>query len=135
MARVTIEDCAKRIPNRFELCMIAAQRVREMDSGAPSVSPDVDSQDKPCVVALKEIASDRLNYSVLKEMLIKNMRSHSYLDDATDSALSTQDESEIDQAIDLEIEDGLIFSGDEDGFTQDDADEQYDDIEEDSDRK
>ena len=135
MARVTIEDCAKKIPNRFELCMIAAQRVREMDSGAPSANPDADSNDKPCVVALKEIASDRLNYPVLKEMLVKTLRSHSYLDDATDAALSTQDESEIEQAIDLEIEDGLIFSGDEDGFTHDDSDEQYDNIEEDSDSK
>ena len=89
MARVTIEDCSKRIPNRFELCMIASQRVKEMNSGSPSVLPDLDLNDKPGVIALKEIATDLLNHKVLKELLIKNMRSMNYLEDDSTNSVSS----------------------------------------------
>lgn len=131
MARVTIEDCVKRIPNRFELCMIASQRVKEMYAGAPSVMDDTNSGDKPTVLSLKEIAADRLNYNILKEMLINNMRSTSYLDDAKAYILSTEDENEYKESIEVELEEGFLFSGEDDGFAQENDDEVFDDIEED----
>jgi DNA-directed RNA polymerase omega subunit len=131
MARVTIEDCVKRIPNRFELCMIASQRVKEMYAGAPSVMDDTNSGDKPTVLSLKEIAADRLNYNILKEMLINNMRSTSYLDDAKEYILSTEDENEYKESIEVELEEGFLFSGEDDGFAQENDDEVFDDIEED----
>lgn len=131
MARVTIEDCVKRIPNRFELCMIASQRVKEMYAGAPSVMDDTNSGDKPTVLSLKEIAADRLNYNILKEMLINNMRSTSYLDDAKEYILSTEDENEYKESIEVELEEGFLFSGEDDGFAQETDDEVFDDIEED----
>lgn len=131
MARVTIEDCVKRIPNRFELCMIASQRVKEMYAGAPSVMDDTNSGDKPTVLSLKEIAADRLNYNILKEMLINNMRSTSYLDDAKEYILSTEDENEYKESIEVELEEGFLFSGEDDGFAQESEDEVFDDIEED----
>ena len=115
MARVTVEDCDKRIPNRFELCMIASQRVKEMQSGAPIVASNVNDDDKFTVIALKEIALDSLNIDVLREMLVKSMRSANYLDDAKDSILSTAHET-IDDS--LELEEDFIFSGDEEGFSE-----------------
>lgn len=53
MARVTVEDCLKKIPNRFELVLCAAYRARQISQG---YAPKVDAKDKPTVVALREIA-------------------------------------------------------------------------------
>ena len=49
MARVTVEDCLKKIPNRFEMVLSAAARARQLSSGT---GPRIDSKDKPTVVAL-----------------------------------------------------------------------------------
>ncbi len=69
MARVTVEDCIDKIPNRFELVMAAAQRVRDINGGA-SITLDRD-RDKNPVVALREIAEQTINTEDLKEGLIK----------------------------------------------------------------
>lgn len=59
MARLTVEDCLKEIPNRFELVLKASRRARQISKGA---TPKVDwDNDKPTVVALREIASGHLN--------------------------------------------------------------------------
>jgi DNA-directed RNA polymerase subunit omega len=56
MARVTVEDCVDKVPNRFELVLLAAHRARELASGAPlTVARD---DDKNPVVALREIAEE-----------------------------------------------------------------------------
>ena len=62
MARITVEDCLKQIPNRFELALAATYRARMLAQGH---SPKVDSKDKPTVTALREIAA----CTVGKEML------------------------------------------------------------------
>ena len=54
MARVTVEDCLKKIPNRFELVLAAAMRARQLSSGAVA---RIEAKDKPTVVSLREIAS------------------------------------------------------------------------------
>lgn len=69
MARVTVEDCIDKIPNRFELVMSAAQRVRDINAGAP-ITVDRD-HDKNPVVALREIAEMTVNVEDLKEGLVK----------------------------------------------------------------
>lgn len=69
MARVTVEDCIDKIPNRFELVMSAAQRVRDIGAGA-SITVDRD-RDKNPVVALREIADQTIDLEVLKEGMIK----------------------------------------------------------------
>lgn len=56
MARVTVEDCLKKIPNRFELVLCAAYRARQISQG---YAPKVDAKDKPTVVALREIAEGK----------------------------------------------------------------------------
>jgi DNA-directed RNA polymerase subunit omega len=55
MARVSIEDCQKKLPNRFELVMVAADRARRLMEGA---DPLVSTRNKQCVTALREIADD-----------------------------------------------------------------------------
>ena len=69
MARVTVEDCVTRIPNRFDLVMVAAQRARELAGGAP-LSLERDNDKNP-VVALREIAEDTVSIDTLRNSLIK----------------------------------------------------------------
>ncbi|CAO3425610.1 DNA-directed RNA polymerase subunit omega [Azospirillum endophyticum] len=69
MARVTVEDCVLLIPNRFDLVMMAAQRARQIASGAP-LAIDRDNDKNP-VVALREIAEERLSLSDLRDTLIR----------------------------------------------------------------
>lgn len=72
MARVTVEDCVLQIPNRFELVMTAAQRARDISSGAP-LTIDRDNDKNP-VVALREIAEKTLNLDSLNNALIQGLR-------------------------------------------------------------
>jgi len=70
MARVTVEDCIVKIPNRFELVMSAAQRTRDISAGAElTVERD---NDKNPVVSLREIADETVSIDNLKESLIRS---------------------------------------------------------------
>ena len=74
MARVTVEDCVTKIPNRFKLVMLAAQRSRELSVGAElSVERD---NDKNPVVALREIADETVSLEGLESTLIKGLQRH-----------------------------------------------------------
>ena len=72
MARVTVEDCVLKIPNRFELVMIAAQRARDISSGA-QITIDRD-RDKNPVVALREIADETVRPTLLRETLVGSLQ-------------------------------------------------------------
>jgi len=79
MARVTVEDCVIKIPNRFELVLLAAQRARDMAAGAqPSLDRD---NDKNPVVALREIAAESVLLDGLQNSLIKGMQKHVEIDE------------------------------------------------------
>lgn len=69
MARVTVEDCVLKVPNRFELVMMAAQRARDITAGAP-LSLERDNDKNP-VVALREIADETVQLETLRGALIK----------------------------------------------------------------
>jgi DNA-directed RNA polymerase subunit omega len=63
MARITVDDCMKLIPNRFELTLAATYRARQLTNGAtPLVEPD---KDKPTVIALREIAAGKVGKELL----------------------------------------------------------------------
>lgn len=83
MARVTVEDCVIKIPNRFELVLLAAQRAREITSGAP-LSIDRDDDKNP-VVALREIADETVGLSHLRESVVRGMQKHVELDEAEET--------------------------------------------------
>jgi DNA-directed RNA polymerase subunit omega len=79
MARVTVEDCVIKIPNRFELVLLAAQRARDMATGAqPTLERD---NDKNPVVALREIAAESVPLDGLQNSLIKGMQKHVEIDE------------------------------------------------------
>ena len=65
MARITVEDCLKQIPNRFELALAATYRARKLVQGH---TPKVDAKDKPTVTALREIASGQVGIEMLKKV-------------------------------------------------------------------
>lgn len=72
MARVTVEDCVDKIPNRFDLVLLAAERARAISGGA-ELTVDRD-RDKNPVVALREIAEVTVRPAVLKENLIQSLQ-------------------------------------------------------------
>jgi DNA-directed RNA polymerase subunit omega len=79
MARVTVEDCVVRIPNRFKLVMLAAQRARDLSVGVPlTVERD---NDKNPVVALREIADETVSIAELEEGLVKGLQKHADTDE------------------------------------------------------
>ena len=72
MARITVEDCVDKFPNRFELVLIASQRARELHSGeTPTIDKD---NDKNTVIALREIASTTIPIEEMKENLIEEFQ-------------------------------------------------------------
>ena len=79
MARVTVEDCVLRVPNRFELVLVAAQRAREITAGA-QLTLDRDDDKNP-VVALREIADDTVAVDKLQDSLIRGMQKHVEIDE------------------------------------------------------
>ena len=74
MARVTVEDCVDKVPNRFELVLLAAHRARAIASGAP-IAIERDNDKNP-VVALREIAEKAVSQEDLKEDLIHSLQVH-----------------------------------------------------------
>ena len=74
MARVTVEDCVEKVPNRFELVMLSAQRAREILAGAPlTVESD---NDKNPVIALREIADETVELDELRDSLVQGQQRH-----------------------------------------------------------
>ncbi|MBV9783283.1 MAG: DNA-directed RNA polymerase subunit omega [Acidisphaera sp.] len=71
MARVTVEDCVQKIPNRFELVLLAAQRARNLSRGE-ELTIDRDDDKNP-VVALREIADETVELPKLEQDLIKSL--------------------------------------------------------------
>ena len=83
MARVTVEDCIDKLPNRFELVLLSAHRARMISQGAPlSVERD---NDKNPVVALREIADETVNTDDLREEYIHAMQKHVEVDEPEQS--------------------------------------------------
>jgi len=120
MARVTVEDCVVKVPNRFQLVLLAAQRAREITSGAP-LSLDRDDDKNP-VVALREIADETIQLDHLQEVLVRGMQKHVEMDEPEEAPELEQtlfgiadptgpvvSEDEIDEeAVDEELEEDLL---------------------------
>ncbi|MBY8976363.1 DNA-directed RNA polymerase subunit omega [Rhodobacteraceae bacterium NNCM2] len=79
MARVTVEDCVDKVPNRFDLVMVAAHRARTLSSGAP-LTIDRDNDKNP-VVALREIAEETITPDDLMEDAIESYQNHIEVDE------------------------------------------------------
>ena len=69
MARITVEDCLENVANRFELVLLASRRARQLSKGADALLPE--DNDKPTVIALREIAEGLINNDGMDEMETK----------------------------------------------------------------
>ena len=69
MARITVEDCLEHVENRFDLVLLAARRARQLSQGADPLVPA--ENDKPTVIALREIAENLVNNETMDEMEAK----------------------------------------------------------------
>lgn len=74
MARVTVEDCVKEVPNRFDLVLLSSQRARQISAGSP-LTVDRDNDKNP-IIALREIASKTVPLDELEENLIQSMQKY-----------------------------------------------------------
>ncbi len=118
MARVTVEDCILKIPNRFELCLVASQRAREIGSGSP-LTIDRDNDKNP-VVSLREIADTDISLDNLRDSLIKNHQKVIEVEEEGDDVIDVMEgESEwaavANQAAETEVESaGMHEAADDD---------------------
>ncbi len=86
MARVTVEDCVDKVPNRFELVMLAAHRAREISAGA-ALTVDRDNDKNP-VVALREIAEETQSADELRERMIESHQTQIEVDEPEEDAMA-----------------------------------------------
>ena len=85
MARVTVEDCIQKLPNRFELVLMSAHRARMISQGAP-LTLDRDNDKNP-VVALREIGDATIEVEDLREDYVHSMQKHVEVDEPEESAV------------------------------------------------
>ena len=86
MARVTVEDCVDKVPNRFDLVMLAAHRAREIASGSP-VTVDRNNEKNP-VVSLREIADETQMVSDLLDRLIESNPTQIEIDEPEEDSMA-----------------------------------------------
>ncbi len=98
MARVTVEDCVDKVPNRFELVMLSAHRAREVSSGA-AITVDRDNDKNP-VVALREIAEETQSADELRERLIESNQTQIEVDEPEEDQMALLMGAESDKPAD-----------------------------------
>ena len=130
MARVTVEDCVTRVPNRFDLVMVASQRAREISAGA-QITLERDNDKNP-VVALREIADGTVNTDDLSNSVVTGLQKHVENDEPEEEGqgfgvgagedmlaemqqaqISEEDAEDADMTIDGEFEDAAETEGGE----------------------
>ena len=136
MARVTVEDCVDKIPNRYELLMVAAQRAKDIAAGAPlTVARD---NDKNSVVALREIADETVSIEELQKSLVLGLQKYVEVEEpeeeemeimAAEKELADLDDQFSGVLLDNEMSDGMQVHGeDDDVLDLDAADAEGDDL-------
>ena len=86
MARVTVEDCVTKIPNRFELVLLTSHRARAISAGEP-LTVDRDNDKNP-VVALREVAGETIALDKLSQSVIQGLQKHLEIDEPEEDSLS-----------------------------------------------
>lgn len=128
MARVTVEDCIEKVPNRFELVMLAAQRARKIGSGAVLTVPR--DNDKNPVVSLREIAGETIAPAQLKEEIITSYQRYLPQDEVDDTIDLMDGEKEWGE---LAKASGMYAEGPIDMDSDDEDEDEDDDLAEDTD--
>lgn len=128
MARVTVEDCIDKIPNRYELLMVAAQRAKDIKSGMPLRVER--NNDKNSVVALREIAENKVSIEDLQRSLVMNLQKYVEVEEPEEEemeiAAAEKELAELDAQFDSsmllegELNDSMQIHDDEDSLDMDD---------------
>ncbi len=117
MARVTVEDCIEKVPNRFDLVLVAAGRAKSLGAGAPlTVERD---NDKNTVIALREVEEGTIDVNTVRDNIINGMQKYV-------SVPESVEELEEIKEVEAEIMGETVYSDAE--FTQSDAFQVVDDI-------
>ncbi len=131
MARVTVEDCILKVPNRFELVLVASQRARDIAAGS-RLTLERDNDKNP-VVALREIAEDTLALDNLQQALVQGLQKHVEVDepeaeemeafmpegDLAFENIASEEEaiedglSVTEEGVDFDVEGGALSDGEE----------------------
>jgi DNA-directed RNA polymerase subunit omega len=116
MARVTVEDCVDKVPNRFELVLLAAHRARALANGS-HITVDAEN-DKNAVIALREIAERTINPSDVREGFIHALQQNVEIDEPEATAVPTlqelrrpvlvRDDPSTDRVVDVMTEEDLL---------------------------
>ncbi|AZQ65754.1 DNA-directed RNA polymerase subunit omega [Silicimonas algicola] len=101
MARVTVEDCVDKVPNRFELVMLAAHRAREIATGSP-LTVDRDNDKNP-VVSLREIADETQSAEDLRERMIEANQTQIEVDEPEEDAMALLMGAESDKPVEDDL--------------------------------
>ena len=107
MARVTVEDCVDKVPNRFELVMLAAHRAREIAAGA-ALTLDRDNDKNP-VVSLREIADETQTADELRERMIESHQTQIEVDEPEEDSMSLLMGAEVDKPEDDDLNDEKLL--------------------------
>ena len=110
MARVTVEDCIEKISNRFDLVMVAARRSRDVASGA-EINVERDNDKNP-VVALREIADEKIIVEDIQESLVKGLHRHVEIDEPEEEDVDSEESEEhkfIAGALDVSGSTGMSY--------------------------
>ena len=130
MARVTVEDCVEKVPNRYELLMVATQRAKDISAGSqPLVDRD---NDKNSVIALREIAENKVSIENLQRSLVMNLQKFVEVEEPEEEELeiiaAEKELAELDaqfdssMLLDTDLSETMRIT-DEDGFDVDDMDD------------
>lgn len=123
MARITVEDCVLKVPNRFDLVLVAAQRARDISAGGV-LTVDRDNDKNP-VVSLREVAEETVDISALREAVILGLQRHVEQDEPADEdpdvaslgeglgAMKAEDAIARKTLIDEEIADEILTVGED----------------------
>lgn len=127
MARVTVEDCVDKIPNRYELLMVAAQRAKDIEQGSPlCVERD---NDKNAVVALREIAENKVSVENLQKSLVLNLQKFVEVEEPEEEEIeisaAEKELAELDTQFDASM---LIDDNMDEGMQIHDGDDSLDDL-------
>ena len=123
MARVTVEDCIDKIPNRYELLMVAAQRAKDISAGSPITLPR--DNDKNPVIALREIAEETVSIEELQKSLVMGLHKYVEVEEpeeeeleimAAEKELVDLDEQFNGLLLDNELNDSMQVVDDDDGL-------------------
>ncbi len=130
MARVTVEDCIEKVPNRYELLMVAAQRAKDIEQGSPLRVER--NNDKNAVVALREIAEDKVSIEELQKSLVLNLQKYVEVEEPEEEEVeiiaAEKELAELDAQFDTSM---LLDEGLDDTMQiRDDTDGSLDDFEE-----